>query len=103
MTIKNGHFQGKVFHARGGEKWHNVHSADQCGTDICVIHNPSKHPMRNWRMHLRETGLVERICEQHGIGHPDPDSRAYLNEFGPEGSRGTWGVHGCCGCCVNPR
>lgn len=55
-----------------------------------MIHNPTKHHMREWDVVLRETGLMERLCP-HGIGHPDPDSAAH---FGPE-----WGIHGCDGCC----
>lgn len=98
--IMNGRFKGNTYIALGGEKWRNVHSADQCGNETCVIHNPSNHVMRNWRMHLRETGLVERMCE-HGIGHPDPDSAAYFDSHGPVGSRGTWTVHGCDGCCTD--
>ena len=95
---KNGRFYGKVFHAIGGENWRNVHSADKCAGENCVIHNPSEHCMRNWRMHLRETTLVERICE-HGIGHPDPDSVKALNKITGQTS---WGIHGCDGCCYDP-
>jgi hypothetical protein len=87
-----------TYHATGGEVWSKVHSESSCRGRHCVIHNPSDHNMRDWPMHLRETGLVERICE-HGVGHPDPDSRAYFDEYGPIGSRGAWGVHGCDGCC----
>ena len=82
----------------GGETWFNVHALEDCRGRHCVIHNPSTHKMSDWPMHLRETGLVERICE-HGVGHPDPDSAAYFNEYGHVGARGSWGVHGCDGCC----
>lgn len=100
-TVKQGKMVKGVYHAIGGEKWRAVHDGKACKGRTCIIHNPSKHNMRNWRMHLRETGLVERICD-HGIGHPDPDSAEFFNQFGPEGSRGTWGIHGCDGCCVEP-
>lgn len=41
---------------------------------------------------VRETGLVEDVCE-HGVGHPNRDfiKRKKLG-WG-------WTVHGCCGCC----
>jgi hypothetical protein len=77
-----------------------VHRRQDC-TGPCPIHNPSLHPMVEEPMILRETNLIERQCH-HGVGHPDPDSLAYLNEHGLEGQRGSWGVHGCCGegCCT---
>ena len=99
--MKNGTFKAGVFTAIGGEKWSYVHDEVKCHGRTCVIHNPSRHAMRQWPMHLRETGLVERICE-HGVGHPDPDSAAWFDEFGPVGSRGTWTSHGCDHCCTNP-
>jgi len=40
---------------------------------------------------IRETGLVEDICE-HGVGHPNPKSLKKM----PEG----FDIHGCCGCCL---
>ena len=58
----------------------------------CVIHNPSNHRMRGWRMILRSSGLIERQCP-HGVGHPDPDSAAYL-DWASKG-RGAFTVHGC--------
>ena len=63
----------------------------------CVIHNPSRHHMRDWTLVLRSSGLLERMCE-HGVGHPDPDSVAYFNW---RQKSDCWGVHGCCqaGCC----
>jgi hypothetical protein len=64
-----------------------------------VVHNPSDHHLRDWPMHLRETTLVERMC-QHGVGHPDPDSAAYMDRL--YGHRaGTWSTHGCDGCCAH--
>lgn len=38
---------------------------------------------------------MERICP-HGVGHPDPDSLAYLDAVGVKGA----GIHGCDGCCA---
>jgi len=41
--------------------------------------------------------LIERLCPEHGVGHPDPDSAAYLKSVDP---RGNYTIHGCCGCCM---
>ena len=57
----------------------------------CVIHNPSKHKMRDWPLVLRSSGLLERQCP-HGVGHPDPDSARYMNWRYKTDS---WWVHGC--------
>lgn len=72
------------------------HKASQCKGHHCCFHNPSKHHMNKWPMHIRldRGGLTERKCA-HGIGHPDPDSLAWLNRMGSEDE----GVHGCDGCC----
>lgn len=73
-----------------------IHSPDKCGLFYCAFHNPSDHAMRDfpalWRA---DRGILERICE-HGVGHPDPDSAAYLDSIG----KGSENVHGCCGCCI---
>jgi hypothetical protein len=70
----------------------STHDKDKCAGRHCVIHNPSDHHMRAWRLHWRdEVALMERICE-HGVGHPDPDHLAFV--------KNNWqDVHGCCGCC----
>ena len=40
-------------------------------------------------------GIFEEYCE-HGIGHPTPEDRRFLQETNQE-----WrGVHGCDGCCA---
>ena len=72
-----------------------------CAGEFCVIHNPSKHHMNDWPIIVRldrDPVLTERRCP-HGIGHPDPDSLAWIvRMLGPE--EGHWrGVHGCDGCC----
>lgn len=82
----------------GGQKWHDIHPRTACAGRHCVIHNPSQHSMSAFPRHLRETGLVERICP-HGVGHPDPDSVAY---FADSGLR-DFNVHGCDGCCGDVR
>lgn len=73
----------------------NVHSPNRCAGYHCVVHNPSDHHMRKWRLNWRDDrGIMERICP-HGIGHPDPDEMAY--QF--RANSGDTGVHGCDGCC----
>lgn len=94
---------------------HNVHPAEKCAGQTCVIHNPTEHHMRGWQIHWRnDRGIFERICP-HGIGHPDPDQFDYWRH-----ARQSWrppinadildgpvvsnpfdgiGIHGCCGCC----
>lgn len=76
-----------------------VHSVDRCAGRACVIHNPTPHHMRRWALHWRDdSGIFERICPEHGVGHPDPDQREYWRATGQEGL----GTHGCCRCCVTP-
>jgi hypothetical protein len=64
----------------------------------CVIHSPSEHHMRTWKLNYRgDTGVMERLCP-HGVGHPDPDALAFAATKGE-----TWlAVHGCDGCCRPP-
>lgn len=73
---------------------HDYH--DTCRT-ACVMHNPSRHHMRHWTLHWRnDRGIFERLCPEHGTGHPDPDQFAYWRSIDQE-----WQiVHGCCGCCA---
>ena len=74
-----------------------IHGPDTCAETVCVFHNPSNHHMVTWPKELRTdwgVPLIERLC-QHGIGHPDPDSVAWLMRMGHEG----FGTHGCDGCC----
>ena len=50
-----------------------------------------------WEKNIRETGLVEWICEC-GIGHPDEESATIVaKRFGH--NKKTWLIHGCCGHC----
>lgn len=73
----------------------NVHLADQCAGEHCIIHNPSDHHMRRWPLVWRgDKGVFERTCPD-GVGHPDPDSAAFLVRIG----KGYLTNHGCDGCC----
>ncbi len=77
-----------------GQKLWNVHASDKCAGENCVIHNPSNHSMLDFPTHWRsDRRIMERICPDHGIGHPDPDSPFESGSY-------EW-VHGCCGqCCL---
>jgi hypothetical protein len=74
-----------------------VHNPANCSGQACVFHNPSKHGMNDWPVNVRESNLIERMCD-HGIGHPDPDSVAYFDRMNQRG----FDVHGCDGCCHEP-
>lgn len=90
----------KTFFDFMGRQLVNIHDPQRCAGQACVFHNPSEHKMRDWPICLRLTLLVERMCE-HGVGHPDPDSSAWMDRaMGHE--PGTWGTHGCDGCCADP-
>jgi hypothetical protein len=79
-----------------------IHGPEVCAGEACCFHNPSDHRLKDRPMNLRTdwgVPLVERMCE-HGIGHPDPDSVAWLlRTTGQE----SWGIHGCDGCCFEAR
>jgi hypothetical protein len=97
-----------------------VHGVDACAGRECVIHAPTDHRMRGFRLHWRaDRGIFERLC-RHGIGHPDPDQQAYWREQAergvmdeaPDDESGVvehWRTpdehvsaqmtHGCDGCC----
>jgi hypothetical protein len=96
------------FRARGGKQHTRAacRASRKAGAPAhCVIHNPSKHHMRDWPMILRSSGLIERQCP-HGVGHPDPDSAAYMNW---RDHTDTWLIHGCHWnergdlCCAEPK
>lgn len=78
----------------------NTHDPARCAGENCVVHNPSDHHMNTWPVNIRldrRYALAERICP-HGVGHPDPDSLAYIEmEVGP--SAAVDAIHGCDGCC----
>lgn len=82
-----------------------VHEASECMGPVCAIHNRSNHAMRGWPQYWRDDrSLMERICPEHGVGHPDPDHlTAYEARHGMDAAYGE-SIHGCCGCCdYEPR
>jgi hypothetical protein len=81
-----------------GKQPMRIHAAVVCAGRPCPFHAPSDHPLKDAPINVRfdKHALVERFCE-HGVGHDDPDSVAWLHSIGE-----TWaGVHGCDGCCVS--
>lgn len=78
-----------------------AHPRSRCVLDLipCIFHSPTAHKMSEWPYNLRETGLVERMCA-HGVGHPDPDSAAFMDDFyGIKKREYGYMRHGCDGCC----
>lgn len=78
-----------------------VHEKTSCAGEACCLHDPSEHPLRDAPMLYRgDRGFIERTCD-HAVGHPDPDSLAYLARVlsAEEYDRRAYGVHGCDGCC----
>ena len=78
-----------------------VHDRKECDGGFCAIHNPSNHALKDCPTHWRtDRQIMERLCE-HGVGHPDPDSLAFMLR---NGASKYVGVHGCDGCCneLNP-
>ncbi len=72
-----------------------THPKRDCAGEFCTVHNPSDHPLKDAPLSWRaDKGVMERVCP-HGIGHDDPDDRAYRESVGREAS----GIHGCDGCC----
>ena len=73
-----------------------VHARSETCAAGCVVHNPTAHHMRWWPLLWRDDrGIFERICPEHGVGHPDPDQFPYWRAT----DRMWEAVHGCCGCC----
>ena len=85
---------GERWRLAGNELISHVHDRMDCMGPVCTLHNPTDHHMRNMRLHYRhDRYLFERICE-HGVGHPDPDTRSGLGEYLADG-------HGCDFCCID--
>ena len=81
-----------------------THDESLCRDDeTCCVHAPSDHHMRDWPMNWRaDRGLMERVCPDHGTGHPDPDDIAHKVRVMGEANGRAEAVHGCCGCCARP-
>lgn len=68
---------------------------EECHRLGCVVHHWSKHHMRGMPLRWRyDCAIFERICS-HGVGHPDPDSAAFLERIGKDIEN----IHGCDFCC----
>lgn len=80
----------------------SLHPEEACHGQVCVVHNPLDHHMREWPMVWREDRvppIVERICEC-GVGHYDFSQWEFHKSLG----LGGWvTTHGCCGHCVPPE
>lgn len=73
-----------------------AHGARMCQPP-CAVHWPTDHGMISWhQLYRNDRGIMERLCPDHGIGHPDPDDLALRT--GQDS-----GVHGCCGCCFQAK
>jgi hypothetical protein len=78
------------------------HDPAECAGRPCTLHNRTDHPMRQWQQLWRDDrGIMERWCEEHSCGHPDPDEIPYwrIRFAGDEARVRAELVHGCCGCC----
>ena len=78
-----------------------THPQSRCKGDICSVHNPSDHPLRDAPRYWRaDRGLMERLCE-HEVGHPDPDDIAFTRRTYGDTAADVRATHTCCpeGCC----
>lgn len=97
--LRRAHDSGEEYVTGIGQKLVNVHKPSACAGEFCPVHNPSNHPMKNFKTLWRgDRGLMERICE-HGVGHPDPDHIAHTRRLYGDEAADTELVHGCDGCC----
>lgn len=76
-----------------GQTIEHVHNASKCRGNVCPIHNPSAHHMRDWP--LQWHGKLQRICP-HGQVHPDPDEALWHVRTG----HGEFTAHQCDQCCA---
>lgn len=87
--------ESEVLFTGSGQLIENVHSQSMCQPP-CPVHAPSGHHMVAWPLHWRgDRRFWERLCPDHGVGHPDPDDVEFHARYGEDVS-----VHGCCGCCA---
>lgn len=86
----------------GNNTFLRAHKRENCAND-CPLHGPSRHHMIPWPLHWRDDrGIFERICP-HGIGHPDPDTMAYIEKTKGRSVYEDELVHGCDGCCIERK
>lgn len=104
MMRRSAYTKRRVVTLVGGEKLVNVHKRHECVGPYCAIHRFSSHGMRNWRQHWRsDRQLMERICPEHGCGHPDPDHLSYIAATRGAKAASIESIHGCCMCCSYPK
>lgn len=90
-TVESRENEMQDVHLQGGQEIF-AHAPAVCSGPPCPIHWPSQHHMRFWPQNWRnDRKIIERICPEHGVGHPDPDDPARYRD------------HGCCGCCLKPQ
>lgn len=85
-----------------GIRMTNVHPENACLGEHCVLHNPSIHPMNDWKMAAgyvpSDQGLlvmIYRVCE-HGVWHNDPDSQAFVESATGDELPESATCDGCC-------
>lgn len=78
----------ETWHMSDGTLLKNVHPKGTCKGEFCVIHKPSDHSMRKWKLY-RENGKFYRICP-HKQMHFDVDEATFL---------GYWEHYCACKCC----
>ena len=107
-------FMGNTFTQKYSESevviWAELHDkgmayravSEKVGADISTIFKRvkkyrAKYPLPPWASHqiLRASGMIEDICKDNSIGHPN---KAWLKVHDLDGSK-MLGVHGCDGCC----
>lgn len=83
----------------GGSPLRTHEESDEC-LDGCVIHHPSLSVMSDWVLNWRsDRGIMERICPEHEVGHPDFDQFRYWLRTLKWQDVWAKALHGCCGCC----
>lgn len=90
-----------TYELEDGTVLYNVHWEFKCELEVCALHKPSQHALRDaprsWDHDFR---MVTRVCS-HGVVHPDYDSLTYkLAQLGS-----LVYCHNCCDgkCCGLPR
>lgn len=97
-TIGGEEYRLGPFYKDGSRPYHGREHCQGRDPHPCPWHKPTRHSMRSFRRLIRfdKYGLVERVCE-HGVGHPDPDSVAFIVSLRPDLADAV-STHGCDGC-----